>query len=129
MSGKEETASEFILHLEKLRQSDAVIIVEGKKDKEALANLGIENAFSLDRWPLYKVVEHIAERTKECIILTDLDAEGKKIYGTLNSGLTERGVSVDNRFREFLFKHTSLRQIEGMDTYYNSLQNHKFHNI
>ena len=113
---------EFEHHIEKLKSSDALIIVEGKKDKAALASLGITNTFSLDRWPLYKIVEHIAEKTKECIILTDLDEEGKKLYSTLNRGLQERGVRVDNRFREFLFRYTPLRQIEGMDTYVSRLK-------
>jgi 5S rRNA maturation endonuclease (ribonuclease M5) len=108
-------------HIKKLQQSNALIIVEGKKDKAALATLGIENTFSLDRWPLYKVIEHIASQTKDCIILTDLDNEGKKLYAALRKGVTEHGVRVDNTFREFLFRHTSLRQIEGIDTFYHNL--------
>ncbi len=126
---RKEIAQEIEGYIEKIKSSEALIIVEGKKDKAALAALGIENTFSLDKWPLYKVVEHVSSKTKDCIILTDLDAEGRKLYAKLNSGLQERGVRIDNRFREFLFRHTPLRQIEGMDTYYNSLQNQKFHNI
>lgn len=107
----------FEEHLGRLKNQEMLIIVEGKKDKAALLALGIENTFSLDRWPLYKVIEHVAKIAKDCVILTDLDAEGKKIYGVLNSGLQDHGVRIDNTFREFLFKHTSLRQIEGMDTF------------
>ena len=43
--------------------------------------------------------------------------QGKELYGKLNSGLQQLGVEVDNNFRNFLFKKTKLRQIEGMDTY------------
>ncbi len=129
MASNKLILEEFNNHLKKLQQSDALIIVEGKKDKAALSALGIERTFSLDKWPLYKVIEHVAKTTKDCIILTDLDAEGKKLYGVLNSGLQERGVRVDNHFRNFLFKHTSLRQIEGMDTFYRKLQGQKFHNL
>jgi 5S rRNA maturation endonuclease (ribonuclease M5) len=116
-----DIAEEINSHIERLKDHDILIIVEGKKDKEALKHFGITNVFSLDRWPLYKVVEHIAEKTKDCIILTDLDEEGKKLFSTINRGLSERGVRVDNRFREFLFRYTSLRQIEGLDTFYHNL--------
>ena len=55
------------------------------------------------------------------MILTDLDAEGKKLYARLNHDLQRHGVRVDNSFREFLFRHTSLRQIEGLDSYFKKI--------
>jgi len=47
-------------------------------------------------------------------LLTDLDKKGKELYGKLNSGLQRFGVRIDNNFREFLFKKTKIRQIEGL---------------
>ena len=67
--------------------------------------------------PIYKIIEEVSEKTKEAVILTDLDKEGKKLFGKLNSGLSHHGVRVDNKFREFLFKKTKLRQIEGIISY------------
>jgi len=104
---------EFIAEL---KRKGKLIIVEGKRDKEALKNLGIKNVFVLNG-PLYKNIEHISNNFKEVIILTDLDPEGRKLFSRLNSRLQERGVKVDNSFREFLFKETKLRQIEGILTY------------
>ena len=46
-----------------------------------------------------------------------MDKQGKELYGKLNSGLQQRGVKIDNNFRNFLFKNTKLRQIEGLETY------------
>ena len=66
---------------------------------------------------MFEIIENIADNHKECAILTDLDNEGKKLFGKLNSGLSSHGVRVNNKFREFLFKKTKLRQIEGIDTY------------
>ena len=37
--------------------------------------------------------------------------------GVLTALLKRNGVKVNNKFREFLFKHTKIRQIEGIDTY------------
>src|SRR4030042_3268501 len=99
----------------KLRDSEKLIIVEGKKDKIALEKLGIRNIRTLKN-PLYKEVEEIAALCKEVVILTDLDKEGKQLYGKIKKDLAKNGVKVDNRFREFLFKNTKLRQIEGICT-------------
>jgi 5S rRNA maturation endonuclease (ribonuclease M5) len=96
-----------------LRICNTLIIVEGKKDKNALNSLGINNIMTLKE-PIYKIVEESSAKNKKVIILTDLDKEGKELYGKLNSELQRFGVDIDNRFREFLFKNTTLREIEGI---------------
>jgi len=88
----------------------SLIIVEGKKDKLALNKLGIENVNSINE-PIYLVIEKLVNYNKEIIILTDLDKMGKKLYARLKRDLTERGITIDNYFREFLFKHTRLTRI------------------
>ncbi len=113
--------------IDKIIDNNSIIIVEGIKDKKALEDLGINNIIVLNKRPLYAIVEKVAivyDKAKKLtgerisvMILTDLDAEGKKLYGKLNSGLQNFGVRIDNKFREFLFKHTKLRQIEGMKNY------------
>lgn len=103
--------------IEKLKQVK-LIIVEGKKDKAALEKFGIKNIFVLNG-PLYKNIEEISKKYKQVVILTDLDKEGRKLFSRLNSRLQERGIKVENNFREFLFKETKLRQIEGIDSYIN----------
>ena len=103
--------------IDKIKNSNILIIVEGKKDKIALQKLGIKNIVELNKKPLFQIVEDVANSNEECIILTDLDKEGKQLYSKLNSNLQKNGVKVNNKFREFLFKHTKLRQIEGMDSY------------
>ena len=109
---------EFQEIIEKIINSNILIIVEGKKDKIALEKLGIKNISTLSKKPLYQVVEEIANENEECIILTDLDKKGKEIYGKLNSQLQRNGVKIDNKLRNFLFKNTKLRQIEGITTYF-----------
>ncbi len=108
---------ELYTFINKIKDSNILIIVEGKKDKAALQKVGIKNIVELNKKPLFQIVEEIANSNDECIILTDLDKEGKQIYAKLNSNLQKNGVKINNKFREFLFKHTKLRQIEGMDSY------------
>ena len=102
--------------IEKLNESGKLILVEGKKDRAALQKLGIDkySIIELSKKPIYSVIEETAEKSENCIILTDLDRKGKELFGKLNEGLQSHGVKVDNSFREFLFKHTNIRQIEGL---------------
>ncbi|MFH1133867.1 MAG: toprim domain-containing protein [Nanoarchaeota archaeon] len=99
-----------------LRSSRKLIVVEGKKDAAALAQFGIP-AIPLNRRPLFSFAEDIAARTKDCVILTDLDTEGKRLYAMLKEHLTRNGVRIDTQFREWLFRETTLRQIEGLVSY------------
>ena len=111
------TYNKFSEHIDKIKRSNQLIIVEGKKDKKALQNFGIKNIIELNKKPLFEIIENISNNNEKCIILTDLDKHGKELYGKLNSGLQQNGIKVDNNFRNFLFKHTKLRQIEGLETY------------
>ena len=99
-------------HIE--RKRDVLTICEGKRDVLALRRLGFSRVQEIDR-PLYEVVERI-EKGSTVQLLTDLDAEGKKLFSRLNSDLRQRGVRIDNELRELLFR-TDLRQIEGLDTW------------
>jgi 5S rRNA maturation endonuclease (ribonuclease M5) len=116
--GLREIIEEIYRIIEKER--DTPIIVEGKKDQKALIELGFKRIIPLNGRSLYNVAEAVS--AKRVIILTDLDAEGKEIYSYLAKHLGTRGVYVDNRFRELLFK-TELRQIEGLTHYLNKFGN------
>jgi 5S rRNA maturation endonuclease (ribonuclease M5) len=111
--------------IDKIKLSNILVIVEGKKDKAALNSLGIENVVWLNK-PLYKIAEQIAEKCKKCMILTDLDKEGKQLYARLKKNLTRLGVQIDDGFRNFLFSETKLTHIQGLATYIsNQLSNKK----
>jgi 5S rRNA maturation endonuclease (ribonuclease M5) len=92
-------------------------IVEGKNDKRALERFGFDNIRTLNK-ALYKVVEEIDE--EEVVILTDLDAEGKKLYHYFFQECGKRGIKVNNRLRQLLH-FSELRQIEGLPRYIDRL--------
>jgi len=119
-----QKTEEFQDLIDKIITSDILVIVEGKKDKIALEKLGINNIIELNKKPIFQIVEEISNSNEECIILTDLDKEGKQLYSKLNSDLQRHGIKVNNKLREFLFKNTKLRQIEGIGTYFENLLNH-----
>jgi 5S rRNA maturation endonuclease (ribonuclease M5) len=111
------TKEDFEKEIEILKEAskEKIIVVEGPSDKEALDSLGVKHVI-VSRKPIYLVVEYIVKSKKPCIILTDLDKEGKHLYNIFNHELNQFGVQIDNRFREFLFQ-TKLRQIEGLPHY------------
>ncbi len=112
MAKKAETVEEWAAQVS---GSGKAILVEGESDERALRALGIKNRiYSLRRRPLYAVVESIAEKERDLILLTDLDKEGKRLYGTLSSSLQRFGVRIDNKAREWLLRNTKVRQIEGL---------------
>ena len=115
--------------IEKLRKSHKLIIVEGKKDRKALEELGInsERIFTLNKSKaLIFVAEETSKKNNKIILLTDLDKKGKEIYGKLSSELQKNGAEIDNYFREFLFKNTKLRQIEGISTHMKKIREKEY---
>ena len=116
MKSQIEAKTEIQELVERLIEDGNPVIVEGKKDKRALRYFGLRNIVVLDR-PLYAVVEKVSKTADACAILTDLDQEGKFLFGKLNHQLQKQGVRIDNKLRNFLFRHTQLRQIEGLDRY------------
>lgn len=101
-----------------LEERASLVIVEGKKDKAALALLGVVHVVTLGKEPLYSIAEKIVSTEKEVIILTDFDAQGRILYHILKELFERLGVRVDSFFRLWLRRHTSLSHIEGIATYF-----------
>jgi 5S rRNA maturation endonuclease (ribonuclease M5) len=114
---EQEDYDELIEFFEHLRKSGRPVIVEGRKDAAALEAVGLRDVIALDQRPLYAVAEEVMGRGRSCVVLTDLDAEGRKLYARLARDLREHGVDVDDRLRNFLFRRTELRQVEGLPRY------------
>lgn len=99
--------------LEKIKNE--LIITEGKKDKRVLEEFGCRNVITLDGRALFKVVEDLPKKCKRVCILTDLDREGKKLYSKLKNLCCKNGIKVKDSFRNYLFKKSRIRQIEGLN--------------
>lgn len=104
--------------LQRLRESDMIVVVEGREDKAALEHFDIPHVKVLYRDPMFTLCEEIVHSGKGVVFLTDLDAEGKRLYAKLYRELDRYGVHINKVFREELFKHTQLRQIEGLVRYF-----------
>jgi 5S rRNA maturation endonuclease (ribonuclease M5) len=94
------------------------IIVEGKKDKNALVALGFERVFELHqtgvslRERLEQIARELDKKEKVCI-LTDLDKKGKDLYMKSKTILQELGVHLDSSLRGLLIKG-QVSHVEGI---------------
>jgi len=99
--------------------SKHLVLVEGINDSRALCSLGVpkKQIVCLSGRPLYLVVEEIASKTKNCIVLTDLDKKGRQLFSRLSKDLIAHHVRINNAPREFLYHETKIRQIESISRY------------
>jgi 5S rRNA maturation endonuclease (ribonuclease M5) len=117
IKGKEQKELENII--EKLRDKEALVVVEGKKDKLALQKLFI---YSLTREQVIRNIELLKKHYKKAFVLTDLDKEGKRIAEYLELFLSEHGINVDTILRLKLFHLLKIRNIEGIYNAYLRIQ-------
>ena len=109
---RQEIEEELLNLLDKIK--DEQVIVEGKRDKQALCLLGFKNILTINKG-IYETAEKIKE--KNIIILTDFDSEGRKIAKKLNLVLQPLGHNVDKETRRkigLLFTRLKIRKIEEL---------------
>lgn len=77
-----------------LKDLEAVILVEGKRDREALSKLGIKRVMDISGKSVEDVVEDVSKNYDEVLILTDFDEEGRIIEKILKREFEIRHVKV-----------------------------------
>jgi len=102
--------------ISKIISRNILVIVEGKKDKEALEKTGFNNVCVLSGKPLYKNIEEISKSNKECVILTDFDKKGRHIYHALKKELVRNGVKINENLRIALMRE-KVSHVEGLASY------------
>lgn len=91
---RDEELELFLEIIEELRGK--AIVVEGKKDAQALDGLGLE-IVAINRRPLLGLVPLL--EGKEVVILTDFDPEGRRLYIKLKYLLTKYKIKSNSRLR------------------------------
>ncbi len=92
--------------IESLKNS--IVIVEGKKDKESLMNLGI-NAITIS-----KALSIKEKLTGKIVILTDLDKEGKNLAMLLEQKLKNEKNKIDTETRVKLLLLLETKYVENV---------------
>jgi len=94
------------------------VIVEGEKDIEALRKLDLTGEIITLNvgMSLTDFCDHIAEKYREVIILTDWDRRGGYLCHTIIKNLQGR-VKCDTHYRELIAKNAMIRTIEGLPSW------------
>ncbi len=112
-----ENYKRFLKIIDKLREFEGAIIVEGPRDEVALRNLGVRaEVIRLSRLPLPDTAFK-ASNYHDVMILTDFDRKGEELARRLLTYLTGYGCRVDVRTRKDL-KSIIGGRIKGIEELY-----------
>ncbi|MBI0582660.1 MAG: Toprim subdomain protein [Methanomassiliicoccus sp.] len=103
------------------RPEGTVILVEGRKDRLALACLGIEGEIVQvqDARGIFGVAEDLAKRGQDAIVLTDWDRKGGHLAELLRNALRANGVRYDDtiRARLSMLGKKEIKDIESLPSF------------
>lgn len=97
--------------LNRLKEEEGAIIVEGQKDIESLVNLGIKNRIiNVSQRNIFDVIDDIKE--KEVIVLTDFDKNGSSLFKKYVKELNSSGKKVITLYYKELKKYLKKYIVE-----------------
>ncbi len=116
---------EFIDELKDRALCGAVILVEGKRDREALAKLGITGEIVMtSHQSLLNLSERLARLKTDIIILTDWDERGEEVARQLSLYMEADGLRPDNNIRNSI-RGLLKKEITEVENLYGYLENLK----
>jgi dTMP kinase len=128
MRDPQETLDEVEELLRQLRErpEGTVILVEGRKDRQALACLDIEGEIVQvqDARGIFGVAEELARKGQEAIVLTDWDRKGGQLAELLRHALKANGVRYDDtiRARMSALGKKEIKDIESLPAFLSFLR-------
>ena len=128
MRDPQETLDEVEELLRQLRERSegTVVLVEGRKDRQALACLDIEGEIVQvqDARGIFGVAEELARKGQEAIVLTDWDRKGGHLAELLRHALRANGVRYDDtiRARMSALGKKEIKDIESLPAFLSFLK-------
>lgn len=116
---------EIIDELKDRAMCGAVILVEGRRDREALAKLGVTGEIIMtSQKSLLVLCETLARSKKDTIILTDWDERGEEVARQICLYMEADGVRPDNTLRVALrgLLKKEITEVENLYTYVENLK-------
>ncbi len=95
---------------------ESIVFVEGKRDREALAGIGIVNTITISG-KLRQVCQSV-DNTKKVIVLTDLDRRGDEQAKDAVEELQRYGINANIEYRKILGGILNLKYFEDIDKKY-----------
>jgi 5S rRNA maturation endonuclease (ribonuclease M5) len=103
----------------------AVVLVEGKRDREALAKLGVTGEIIMtSHKSLLNLSESLALSKKDIIILTDWDERGNEVARQVSVFMEADGTKPDNTIRTTLrsLLKKEITEVENLYSYMEKLR-------
>lgn len=122
-----DTLEELSSILDELRDrpKDIVILVEGLKDRSALAALGVGGDIWLIQGggSIFSLAEDLVQQRKIAIILTDWDRKGGQLCRLIRQALKANGVPFDDskRMRLVNISKKDIKDVESLPSFYSRL--------
>ena len=123
---KMEEAERVIDELRTQSEAGVPIIVEGRRDEAALRRLGVAgkvHCLKARGESRHEFLDRL-DGTKEAIVLTDFDREGKELETWLYKELSQRGVKSDLKLwiRMRSLARTEVRSVEELPSFIRALE-------
>jgi 5S rRNA maturation endonuclease (ribonuclease M5) len=103
----------------------AVLLVEGRRDVEALTRLGISGEIVMtSQRSLLTLAEDLASSGKDIIILSDWDERGEEVAKQISLYLEADGARPDKAIRESLkgLLKKDIKDVESLDSFVEKLR-------
>ncbi|MCL7474918.1 MAG: toprim domain-containing protein [ANME-2 cluster archaeon] len=115
-----EQLEELVQELMQQSEEGAAIIVEGKRDRRALRELGITGPVKLGtQKSLLELCEEVAREYNKVIVLTDWDENGDKLARLMAEFLYNAGATVNTDIRQKIkaLVKKRIKDIESLNTH------------
>ena len=125
---KEEKIQQVLEDLREQSKNGIPILVEGKKDVEALRALGVEGNIITVKTGGKSFLDVVSEleqaKVSEVVLMLDFDRRGKQGTNRLRKNFEHSGVKVNLEFWRALLRLVGkdLQGVEGLDAYLAKLQ-------
>ncbi|MEM1551416.1 MAG: toprim domain-containing protein [Candidatus Bathyarchaeia archaeon] len=128
LKGKEEQILQILEQLAEENKSGKPILVEGRKDAEALKELGINGQMIFAKTGgknLLDVISEIeASKTREVIMLLDFDRRGRELTENIKQHIEKMGVKANLYYwlRLSSLVGKEVKDVEGLAKYMKTLK-------
>lgn len=116
--------NEFVNQINSESVQESLILVEGKRDLEALSYLGCNG--NIRMYHNFKnpidVVDKFRDKYKKLIILLDLDRTGEIMTKKICNMLSQRYIDQSYRMRLLSITQGRIKNIEELKSFYDSMQ-------
>lgn len=128
MRDPDEMLEEFEAILEELRElaRESVVLVEGRRDRDALGRLGVRGEIVQvqDAGGILGVAEELASRGRGAVILTDWDRKGGQLAELLRNALRACDVPYDDgiRMKMAVLSKKDIKDVESLPAFASLLE-------